>query len=60
MSRPKSVKAPPLPPPQAIPETAEESSDETMKRIQRASGFKKTILTGKLTPNTGKKTVLGY
>jgi hypothetical protein len=54
------VKAPPIPAPQAIPEVQEATADEAMKKVRRASGFQKTILTGKLVPKqTGKNALLG-
>lgn len=59
MGKPKAPKPPPLPPPVATPETTEEPADETVRRAQRRSGYGKTVLTGSLTPTSGKKTVLG-
>lgn len=62
MGKPKAPKAPPPPPPIAPAPTVQESepaAEETMRRTRRRSGFQKTILTGSLTPGTGKKTVLG-
>ena len=60
MSKPKSISAPPIPAPQAIPEVQEATADEAMKKVRRASGFQKTILTGKLVPKqTGKNALLG-
>lgn len=57
-SKPKSVKAPPVPPPVAIPEVGEEVED--WARRQRPSGRRKTFLTGDLVPEfTGKKRELG-
>lgn len=50
---------PPLPPPQATPERADEPSEVTRRRRARVSGKRKTIVTGELAPETGKKTLLG-
>jgi hypothetical protein len=58
MSTPK-FKAPPVPDPQATPEVAAETEDEAMKKIRKQSGFENTLVTGNLTPNTGKKKLLG-
>jgi len=52
-----SVKAPPIAPPQAIPDTGPESSEQARKKIPR--GRKNTFLTGNLIPETDKKSVLG-
>ena len=59
MSKPKSVKAPPVPPPQAVVETGPETSEQEIKLQKRKSGFAKTVITGNLAPTTGKKTALG-
>lgn len=59
MGKPKKPKPPPLPPPQAVPETTEEPAEEATRRAQRRSGYQRTILTGALTPKTGKKTTFG-
>jgi hypothetical protein len=59
MSKPKAQKAPPLPPPTAIPETAMETEEETMKQIRRRSGYGRTVITGSLSPARRSKTVLG-
>jgi hypothetical protein len=59
-SKPKKVAPPPVPAPQAIPETAQETGEDEMKKALKRSGYSKTILAGSLTPkSTGKKTVLG-
>jgi len=58
-SKPKSQDPPPVPGPEAIPEVADETGDFATKQAKKRSGFRKTILTGSLTPNTGKKQVLG-
>jgi len=59
MSKPKAVKPSPPPPPAAIPEVAPEAEDTAIKRARRRGGFRKTMLTGALSPSTGKKTTLG-
>lgn len=56
-SKPKTVKAPPVSPPLAVPQVGEEV--ETQARRKRPRGFRETFLTGDLVPETGKKTVLG-
>ena len=59
-SKPKSVKPPPVQPPPAIPEVDESVADVAAQRARRRSGFRKTIITGSLTPEgSGKKTTLG-
>lgn len=46
--------------PQATPEVGTGARDELRRRAKaRLSGRKKTIVTGDLTPATGKKSVLG-
>jgi len=60
MSKPKAVKPPPVPAPQAIPETAPETEDTEAKKVRRAMGYQRQILTGSLSPmSTGKRTTLG-
>jgi hypothetical protein len=60
MSKPKAVKPPPVPSPQAVPTTAPETGDEEAKKVRRASGYQKQIMAGNLTPkSTGLKTTLG-
>ena len=57
----KPVAAPPVPPPEAIPDTTstEEGKDISKKREYK-KGRTKTFLTGNLEPETtGKKTLLG-
>lgn len=56
-SKPKTVKAPPVPPPLAIPDVGEEVGDQARKK--RPRGRRETFLTGDLTPETQKKRVLG-
>ena len=52
---PESLEPPPLP---AIPEI-EEPGDATRRGARRRRGFRRTIITGALTPQTGKKVSLG-
>jgi len=54
---PKTIKPPPVPPPQAIPDVGEET--EEFARRKRPRGRQETIITGELIPDTGKKKVLG-
>ena len=59
-SKPKSAKPPRIPPAQAIPSVDAVVEDDTMSRARKRSGFRKTILTGDLSPEgTGKKKLLG-
>ena len=53
---PKTVKAPIIPPPVAIPEVGEEAGEQARKKRR---GRKETFLTGELVPETTKKKVLG-
>lgn len=55
-SSPKKVKAPPLPPPLAIPEIDE---DEVRKSVRSRRGRRYTKVTGELEPSTKKKVLLG-
>ena len=48
---------PPAPPP--VPQEAPQTGDQAIEKQRRKSGFEKTVMTGELTPNTGKKTTLG-
>jgi hypothetical protein len=57
--KPPKVKTPPLPPPAAILDVGEETGEQAMKRARRRSGFGSTLMTGALTPKTGKRTTLG-
>ena len=60
MSKPKAIKPPPLPSPQAMPETAPEAGDTEAKKVRRSMGYTRQMLAGSLTPKqTGKKTLLG-
>lgn len=54
-----SIKKPKLQPPTAIPRVDEATGEDVIKRAIKKSGYRKTFLTGALTPETGKKTVLG-
>lgn len=54
---PKVVKAPPVPPPPAIPDVGEEPGE--IARRKRPRGRRETFLTGDLIPETSKKRVLG-
>ena len=59
-SKPKPVKAPPVPAPAPIPEVSGEAGDEAMRKAVSRSGRRKTKITGSLVPMTmGKKTILG-
>ena len=51
------AKMPPVPPPQAIPDTGPEPAEQAMKNRPRSR--KDTFLTGDLVPIPKKKTVLG-
>ncbi len=57
LTRPKAVKAPPVPPPLAIPEVGEEVGEQARRRAPR--GRRETFLTGDLIPETEKKRFLG-
>ena len=60
MSKPKAVKPPPVPAPQAIPQETGQAGDEEAKKIRRAGGYQKQIMAGNLSPmSTGKKSKLG-
>ena len=55
----KTVKTPPVPPPEAIPEVGEEPQDIARKKRYKGSRSE-TFLTGNLAPeSSGKKTLLG-
>ncbi len=59
-SKPKPIKAPPVPAPPPIPEISDETGDEARRRAVARSGRRKTVITGSLVPtSTGKKTTLG-
>lgn len=58
-SKPKPVKPPQAPAPEAVPDTSQATGEEEAKRAMKRSGYQKTILTGSLTPNTGKRQTLG-
>ena len=59
MGKPKAVKPPPPPAPAAMPDVAPEAGETAIKKARRAGSYRKTILTGALSPSTGKKTTLG-
>jgi hypothetical protein len=50
---------PPVPPPPPVPEAGQTQADAGMKKARRRSGYEKTLLTGSLSPNSGRKTMLG-
>jgi len=58
-SKPKAVKPPPPAAPAAVPGEAPEAGETAIRRARRRRGFQKTMLTGGLSPTTGKKTTLG-
>ena len=60
MSKPqKPVAAPPVPAPEAIPDTSPETGDAEKKAYYK-KGRRATFITGDLEPRTtGKKTLLG-
>ena len=56
----KSVRPPPVPAPQAIPEVGKDTEDMAMKKARAMSGYSKTIMSNSLAPQpTGKRTLLG-
>lgn len=60
LSKPKTVKPPPVPEPPPVPVVSDEAGDIGAKEAERRSAFGKTIITGALTPkSTGKKRTLG-
>ncbi len=59
MSKPKAVKAPPVAAPIAVTEDVKPAEDSEAKAIRRQMGYQRQLLTGALTPATGKKRVLG-
>ena len=59
MGKPKKIKPPAPPAPAPTVMEAEPAADDAVKKQRRRSGFQQTLLTGALTPATGKKTVLG-
>ena len=59
MSKPKAVKPPPPPDPVATPVETPEQEDSAIKKARRGMGYQSTMLTGSLTPSTGKSTMLG-
>jgi hypothetical protein len=59
MGKPKKPKPPPPPSPAPTVQEAAPAEEEAVTRQRRRSGYQRTILTGALSPSTGKKTVLG-
>ena len=60
MSKPKAIKAPPLPAPAVIPDTTPAAGETEAKRVRKQMGYQSSILTGSLAPmSKGKKTTLG-
>ncbi len=59
MGKPSKPKVAPPPAPAPTLMETEPSESEAVKKERRRSGYQKTLLTGALTPTTGKKTVLG-
>lgn len=60
MGKPKPPKAPKSPDPTPIVQTeAPEAEDSEVRRQRGKFGFQRTLLTGALTPKTGKRTQLG-
>lgn len=59
MGKPKKIEPPPAPEPAPTIETTEQAGDAAVTQQRKRRGFQKTLLTGALTPTTGKKTVLG-
>lgn len=58
-SKPKSSSLSPVSQPPPIPDEAPEAGEEAAKRARRRTGFRKTILTGALEPQTTRKQLLG-
>jgi hypothetical protein len=59
MGKPKTPKPPPPPAPAPTVEETAPAGDEAVSRARRRGGYRRTILTGSLSPSTGKKAVLG-
>lgn len=60
MSKPKAVKPPPTPAPEAIPQETGEAADSEAKKVRKSMGYQRQIMAGNLTPqSTGKKATLG-
>lgn len=57
LSKPKTVKAPPVQPVQPIPTVGEEVGEQARRKQPR--GRRETFLTGDLIPETEKKSFLG-
>ena len=58
-SKPKAVKAPPVPDPAPIPEVSDDTGDEAMRKAVKESSRAKTKITGNLRPMSAKKSSLG-
>lgn len=59
-SKPKAVKPPEVPAPQALPDTNTGADDSAAKQVRKTSGYEKQILAGSLAPQKkGLKTTLG-
>jgi len=56
---PKSAKAPALAAPGAVPVVEDDVGEMEKKRLRKRKGRESTFLTGDLTPETEKKSVLG-
>lgn len=59
MGKPKTPKTPPPPAPTPTVEETTPAADEATAKARRRGGYRRTVLTGALSPTTGKKTVLG-
>lgn len=58
MKKPKAPKVAQAAP-EATPEVAPETAETEARKLKRQQGFERQVLTGALTPETGKKRVLG-
>lgn len=56
---PSTPNLPKPPEPGPIPVVGKEPAEEEARKVRKRRGFKKTLITGALTPETGKKSVLG-
>lgn len=59
MGKPSKPKPPPPPAPVPTVEETAPAEDEIVTRSRKRSGYQRTLLTGALSPSSGKKTVLG-
>jgi hypothetical protein len=58
--KPDKVEAPKVPDPPPVPVVGDENEELALSELKKKSGFKKTFLTGQLTPkSTGKSKTLG-